>query len=240
MVRPNVALVTTIAPAHIEHFGSEERIADAKGEIFEGLTGEAVAVLPFDSPHLPRLYAKASRHARRIITFGLGEGADVRAEEQATAPGGGTLVTARLPDAWLNFTIAAPGEHWVRNALAVLAVVDALGGDIASAGLALAELKGLPGRGARRNIALCQGGKALLIDESYNANPASMWATLGQLGREPGARKVAVIGAMKELGKLSDRLHAELAEPICAANAELVILVGRETEPLGRALDGKV
>lgn len=240
MVRPNVALITTIAPAHIEHFGSEERIADAKAEIFQGLTGEAVAVLPYDSPHLPRLYAKATRHAKRIITFGLGEGADVRAIEQATAPGGGTFVTARFPEAQLSFTIAAPGAHWVQNALAVIAVVDALGGDIAAAGLSLAELQGLPGRGARRQIDLLNGGSALLVDESYNANPASMWATLAQLGREPGTRKVAVLGAMKELGALSDRLHAELADAVLGANVELVVLVGRETEPLGEALKGKI
>ncbi len=240
MVKPNVALVTTIAPAHIEYFGTEEKIADAKGEIFEGLTDEAVAVLPYDSPHIKRLYAKASRHARRIITFGMGEGADVRALEHVAAPGGGTLVTARLPEARLSFTVSAPGAHWVQNALAVLAVVESLGGDIAVAGLALAELPGLPGRGARRRIALDRGGEALLIDESYNANPASVTATLVQLGEEAGKRKVAVIGAMKELGALSDSLHAGLAEPILQAGVDLVLLVGAETGPLGEALKNKV
>ncbi|WP_443971727.1 UDP-N-acetylmuramoyl-tripeptide--D-alanyl-D-alanine ligase [Sphingobium sp. CR28] len=240
MVKPNVALVTTIAPAHIEYFGTEEKIADAKGEIFEGLTGEAVAVLPYDSPHIKRLYAKASRHARRIITFGAGEGADVRAVEQVAAPGGGTLVTARLPEARLSFTVSAPGAHWVQNALAVLAVVDGLGGDLAVAGLALAELPGLPGRGARRRIALDRGGEALLIDESYNANPASVAATLAQISQEAGKRKVAVIGAMKELGALSESLHAGLAEPILQAGVDLVLLVGAETAPLGAALRNKL
>lgn len=240
MVKPHVALVTTIAPAHIEYFGTEERIADAKGEIFEGLTGDAVAVLPYDSPHIKRLYAKASRHARRIVTFGEGDGADVRVTEQVPTPGGGTLVTARLPKARLSFAVSAPGAHWVQNSLAVLAVVDALGGDIAMAGLALAELPGLPGRGERRRVPLDKGGEILLIDESYNANPSSVAATLVQLGREGSGRKIAVIGAMKELGTHSARLHAGLAEPIVAAGVDVVLLVGAETAPLGEALKGCV
>ncbi len=236
VVQPHVALVTTIAPAHIEYFGSEERISDAKGEIFEGLTGEAVAIIPYDSPHAGRLYAKASRHARTILSFGFGEGADVRALERVAAPGGGTLVTAQLPDARLTFHISLPGEHWVQNALAVLATVHALGGDLAVAGLALAELPGLPGRGARRTIPLAHGGEALLIDESYNANPASVTATLAQLGREPGKRKIAVLGAMKELGILSDSLHAGLADAVRDAGVEMLVLVGAETRPLGKLL----
>ena len=155
------------------------------------------------------------------------------------APGGGTLVTAKLPSAELCFTVAAPGDHWVSNALAVLAAVEAVGGDLAAAGLAMAEMPGLPGRGERRILPVA-GGEALLIDESYNANPLSMAATLKQLGRESAARRVAVLGGMRELGDRSAELHAGLVDPIAAGQVDYAILVGAEMAPLADALSGVV
>jgi UDP-N-acetylmuramoyl-tripeptide--D-alanyl-D-alanine ligase len=125
----------------------------------------------------------------------------------------------------------------VSNALAVLAAVDAVGGDLASAGLALAEMPGLAGRGERRILAV-EGGEALLIDESYNANPLSMSATLKQLGREEADRRIAVLGAMRELGHLSDDLHAGLATPLSEGQVDYAILVGEEMAPLASALKG--
>ncbi len=239
MVRPHVAIVTTIAPAHIEYFGSEARIAEAKAEIFEGLTSDGVAIIPYDSPHVSLLYSAASRTAREIVTFGTSHGADVHVIEEMPSQHGGTLVTAQLRHARLSFTVAMPGRHWVSNALAVLAAVEAVGGDLGQAGLALAEMAGLPGRGARRRIRTPDGGEALLIDEAYNANPASMAATLAQLGEEKG-RRVAVLGAMKELGDLSESLHAGLADPIRSADVGLAVLVGDEMAPLADALAGSV
>ena len=103
---------------------------------------------------MTRLIAAARRHAGKVLTFGRGEGADIRAREAVPAPGGGTLVTAVLPEAELTFTISQPGEHWVSNALAVIGAVDALGGDLAAAGLALADMAGLKGRGERHRIAI--------------------------------------------------------------------------------------
>lgn len=238
LVRPDVAIVTTIAPAHIEYFGTEERIAQAKAEIFEGLTEDGTAIIPFDSPHCALLAAAARPHARRILTFGLGEGADIRALDMVPAIGGGTQVTAQLPEARLGFVVSMPGRHWVANALAVLAAVEAVGGDLAVAGLALGDLPGLPGRGARCRIRTADGGEALLIDEAYNANPASMAVTLAQLGEERARRRVVVLGAMKELGLLSATLHAGLAEPVRAAGVDLAILVGEEMAPLADALAG--
>ena len=237
MVRPHAAIVTAIAPAHIEFFGSEAAIAEAKGEIFEGLEPGGTAIIPYDSPHVATLYNKAERYAARILTFGLREGADVRASEAVPAPGGGTLVTATLPGAELCFTISAPGEHWVSNALAILAAVEAVGGDLGIAGLALAELPGLPGRGERQRLAV-GGGEALLIDESYNANPLSMAATLRQLGREEAQRRIAVLGGMRELGERSVELHEGLAGPLTSGRVDYAILVGAEMTPLAHALDG--
>jgi UDP-N-acetylmuramoyl-tripeptide--D-alanyl-D-alanine ligase len=240
LVRPHVAIVTTIAPAHYEFFNSEEAIADAKGEIFQGLEPGGTAIVPFDNRHRDRLIAAAKPYAGTIVTFGLGEGADVRARDVVPSPKGGTLVTAVLPDAELTYTISQPGEHWVANSLAVLAAVEAMGGDLAAAGLALADMAGLKGRGERHRIA-AQGGEALLIDESYNANPASMRATLKTLGAEQVAgKRIAVLGAMRELGAGSDQFHAELAEPVEAACVEYAILVGEEMSPLAKALGQKV
>jgi UDP-N-acetylmuramoyl-tripeptide--D-alanyl-D-alanine ligase len=226
-VRPHVAVVTTIAPAHIENLGSEAAIADAKAEIFAGLTPGGVAVIPADSEYFARLRAAAEAHAAQIVSFGRAAHADVRLLDSVAASGGGSLVTASLGDRRLCYTVASPGEHWVTNSLAVMAAVRAVGGDLGAAGLALAEMAGLAGRGARVEIPAA-GGKALLIDESYNANPASMRATLAQLGTTPAARRIAVLGAMKELGDFAPGLHGGLAEPLALAGVDFAILVGDE------------
>ena len=238
LVRPHVAIVTAIAPAHAAFFPDESAIADAKGEIFRGLEPGGVAIVPYDSPHRDRLIGHAEPCAAKIVTFGIGDGADVAALEAIRASNGGTFVTARVGTRELSYTISQPGQHWVSNSLAVLAAVDAVGGDLALAGLALAELGGLAGRGDRFTVAIGDG-TALVIDEAYNANPASMRATLAVLGAEEG-RKLAVLGEMRELGEKSDAYHAELAGPICDAGVEAVILVGEAMKPLARALEGQV
>lgn len=237
LVRPHVAIVTAIAPAHIEFFASEAAIADAKAEIFQGLESGGTAIIPFDSPHSDRLIGHARDLGVSVVTFGMGVGADVRARE-AMPTAGGTLVTATLPEAELCFTVGQVGDHWVSNALAVIAAVQALGGDLAAAGLALAELPGLPGRGARKTIR-AGNGTALLIDESYNANAASMVATLAVLGRQMATRRIAVLGEMRELGSESDRLHAAIADPLLAANVDFALLVGPGMAALATALEGQ-
>ena len=182
-VRPHVALITAIAPAHIENLGSEEAIADAKAEIFEGLEPDGVAIVPNDTPHRDRLVKAARRHADRIITFGGGD-ADVHADPRRHGR------RRRQPD--------QRGAARARADLHHLAARRALGVELARgpgrgrsgrratsrvAGLALADLGGLKGRGERHRIEV-DGGEVLLIDESYNANPASMAATLKSLGAE--------------------------------------------------------
>ena len=239
MVRPHVAIVTTIAPAHMEFFGSEEAIADAKGEIFEGLQPGGTAIVPFDSPHYARLRAKAEQHAAHVVSFGLGEGADVRAVDWLSDGKGGSLVTAQVQDSLLCFTIAQAGAHWVSNSLAVLAAVKAVGGDLPAAGLAFAEMAGLTGRGARHHVPFGDG-QILVIDESYNANPASMAATIGQFGSESGDRRIAILGAMRELGPGSDAYHEGLAAPLIAAGVQFALLVGEEMAPLAKALEGRI
>jgi len=239
LVRPDVAIVTAIAPAHIEFFGTEEAIASAKAEIFEGLEPGGCAIIPYDSPHRDLLAGVARDYGATVITFGMGAGADVCAAAAVPASSGGTLVSARLMDAELCYTVAAPGDHNVSNSLALLAAVEAVGGDLAAAGLALADMPGLPGRGERSRVAAGEG-QALLIDESYNANPLSMAATIRQLGREKAKRRIAVLGAMKELGDAGEALHEGLAEPLEQACVDLAILVGEEMAPLAQRLEGRL
>jgi UDP-N-acetylmuramoyl-tripeptide--D-alanyl-D-alanine ligase len=238
-VRPHVALITAIAPAHIENLGSEEAIADAKAEIFEGFERDGIAIVPNDTPHRDRLVKAARRHVDRIITFGGGD-ADVHAVHAVAAEGGGSLISAALLERELTFTISQRGEHWVSNSLAVLAAVEAVGADVALAGLALADLGGLKGRGQRHRLEL-DGGEVLLIDESYNANPASMAATLKSLGAESDVhRRIAVLGPMRELGEHSAELHAGLAPAVCEAQVDELILIGDEMRPLAEQVVGNV
>ena len=235
LVRPHVAVITTVAAVHMEFFANEEAIADAKAEIFAGLEPGGTAIVPFDNPHRDRLIAAARPHAGRIVAFGSGEGADVRALEVMRSDTGGSFVTAHVGERELSFTLSQPGAHWVSSALAVLAVVDAVGADLGLAGLALAELGGLPGRGARFRTP----DGALVLDESYNANPTSMRATLAVLADEPG-RHVAILGAMAELGENSATYHAELAPAVIGAGVETILLVGEAMAPLATALEPKV
>jgi UDP-N-acetylmuramoyl-tripeptide--D-alanyl-D-alanine ligase len=157
-----------------------------------------------------------------------------------SAEGSGSLISAALLERELTFTISQRGDHWVSNALAVLAAVEAVGADVALAGLALADLGGLKGRGQRHVIEVA-GGEVLLIDESYNANPASMAATLKSLGDETDVkRRIAVLGPMRELGPHADELHAGLAPAVIGAKVDELVLVGPDMRPLEQALDGRV
>jgi UDP-N-acetylmuramoyl-tripeptide--D-alanyl-D-alanine ligase len=234
-VRPHVAVITTIAPAHIENLGSMDAIAAAKAEIFAGLEPGGTAVIPADSEHSAALERAARDVGARVVSFGRARSADVRLLDAIPSANGGSLVTCEFPEGRLCYTVAEPGDHWVINSLAVMAAVRAAGGDMAAAGLALAEMGGLKGRGARHGISV-PGGKALLIDESYNANPASMRATLAQLGQTPSGRRIAVLGSMKELGDFGPQFHAALAEPVLAADVDYALLVGDEMAALAQEL----
>ncbi|MBY6129337.1 UDP-N-acetylmuramoyl-tripeptide--D-alanyl-D-alanine ligase [Qipengyuania aquimaris] len=234
-VRPHVAVITTIAPAHIENLGSMEAIADAKAEIFAGLEEGGVAVIPADSEYFERLRLAALRKGAKVVSFGRSKKADMRLLDAIPSANGGSLVTCEFDTGRLCYTVAEPGEHWVANSLAVMAAVRAAGGDMAAAGLALAEMGGLKGRGERHGIEV-PGGKALLIDESYNANPASMRATLAQLGQTPSSRRIAVLGSMKELGDFAAKFHAGLSESLISADVDYALLVGDEMGALAREL----
>ena len=240
-VRPHVAVVTWVASVHREFFATEELIADAKGEIFEGLEPGGTAIVPFDSVHRDRLLGHARPHAANILTFGEGEGADVRALRYSLQPDC-TTATADVAGELLTYKVGMAGRHWLNNSLAVLAAVKAAGGDLGLAGLALAGLTGLPGRGRRLRVNR-GGGQAVVIDESYNANPTSMTAALAVLGELPpngAGRRIAVMGVMAELGAGSDDYHAGLAPAVIGAKVDHAVLVGAKMAPLAEALRKQV
>ena len=237
LVRPHIAIVTWVASAHREFFATETDIAMAKAEIFAGLPKGGTAIIPHDNPHADLLARAAADAGAKVVRFGLNDGADVHAEKVALHPDC-SCVTARIGKETLTFKIGMAGQHWVNNALAVLAGVQAAGADLALAGLALAELNDLPGRGRRLRVA-AGAGQAIVIDEAYNANPASMAASFAVLKAVTPARhgrRLALLGSMKELGALSDEFHAGLAPHICEAGVAAAVLVGAEMKPLAAAL----
>jgi UDP-N-acetylmuramoyl-tripeptide--D-alanyl-D-alanine ligase len=234
LVRPQVAVVTTIEPVHLEFFGSLEAIADAKAEIFLGVEHGGTAVINRDNAQFERLASSAKRAGvARIVSFGEHQGADARLLKCALQSDG-SGVEARILGTELTYKLGAPGRHLVMNSLAVLATVALVGADLALAALALAQLRPASGRGSRLTLDLPRG-TALLIDESYNANPASMRAALALLGQvetQALGRRIAVLGDMLELGPRGGELHRELAGSVLANNIDLVFCCG----PLMRAL----
>ena len=234
LARPHVAIITTIAPVHLEFFGSLAKIADAKAEIFLGLEAGGAAVLNRDNSQFAHLKRRAkAAGVGRIVTFGEHEEADARLIKCALHPDCST-VQADILGTELTYKIGAPGRHLVDNSLAVLAATVLVGADLALSALALADFKPTSGRGAAVEIDL-PGGRATVIDESYNANPASMAAALALLGQKPiGAvgRRIAVLGDMLELGPRGRALHRGLLAAVDANAIDLVFCCG----PLMRAL----
>ena len=228
LVRPHTAVITHIGEAHIENLGSLEGIARAKAEIFAGLEAGGTAIIPRDSEFFDLLRSAAATHeARRIIGFGHHEEADIRVVRQYLHPTC-SCVSAEMHGQAITFKVGAAGAHHVSNALAVLGAVEAAGADLAFATLSFADMGNLAGRGARHEIET-RNGRFTLIDESYNANPASMHAALTALGLVPRpgqARRIAVLGDMVELGDAARDCHADLARVVEQADIDMVFTCG--------------
>jgi UDP-N-acetylmuramoyl-tripeptide--D-alanyl-D-alanine ligase len=226
LARPLVGVITAIERAHIGHLGSIEAIADEKAALVAALDVEGTAILPADSPHLPRLLAAAPS---RAVTFGRARQADARLLE-AQGDADGTTIAARINDTRVQFRLPVPGSHMALNAVAALAAVAALGADPRAGAAALTGFAAVAGRGHRRTITT-QSGPALLLDESYNASAAAVRAALEVLALQPAARRLAVLGDMLELGSAGPAEHAGLAAAV-ADSADLLFACG----PLSRHL----
>jgi UDP-N-acetylmuramoyl-tripeptide--D-alanyl-D-alanine ligase len=235
--RPHVCVITTIAPAHLEYFGTLEAIADAKAEILEGIGPGGSAILPADNPQFDRLVARAKSHAvSHILSFGNAPTADARLLS-ATVEGEGQKVLATIGKTRLAFSVNAAGTHIAMNAIAALLAGRELGADLARGADALASFAALKGRGARFVAAGIE-----IIDESYNANPASMAAAIELLSKAApgqGGRRIAALGDMRELGPEGPSLHKALARNLAGARTDLVFLCGPNMRALWEALPAK-
>ena len=228
MVQPHVAIITSIAASHLGHFASLDGIAEAKAEIFSGVVSGGAAVIYQDSPYYDFLAAQArARGIKNIIGFGRAAGSAVRLEHVALHAKC-CCVSADVMGEKVSYKLGVPGEHMAINSLAVLAAVKVMGADLARATMALAQAEPAKGRGMQTRLQI-GAGEFLLIDESYNANPASVEAALALLAiAKPGkgGRRIAVLGDMLELGQFGPDLHAELSKPIDAAAIDVLYGAG--------------
>ena len=226
MVQPHLAMITTVVAAHIGNFNSIVEIAAAKAEIFEGLVAGGTALINADNPFADFLTGVAKNEGiTEIRSFGYKAVADIRLLDLALQPDGSDLTVDLLGET-VRCHLGAPGKHLALNSLAVLGAVKLCGGDVAAACKALTQVDASRGRGARHTLSLAEG-TALLIDESYNANPSSVAAALATLalGAEKG-RRIAVLGDMLELGDDRRALHEGLMEPLTKAGVDRVYLSG--------------
>lgn len=242
MVRPHVAIVTTIAPVHLENLASLNDIADAKAEIFSGLAPGGVAILHRDIDQYERLlaHAKASP-AGYVASFGEHEKTDARLLSVKLAADH-SMIEAEICGRRLTYRLGAPGRHLAMNSLAVLLAAKALGVDLDAAAGALAFFAAGPGRGQRLTLD-AKDGPYTLIDESYNANPASMRAALALAGALPASdkgRRIAILGDMLELGQDEAAMHAELAADVAANHIDLVYAAGPLMKHLFLALPAQL
>ncbi len=223
MARPDVSLITTIAPAHLEAFESLDGIAAEKATIMDGQSAEdGVAILNGDVPSLPVQTGYADRLGVPYQLFGFG--ADVTWTVLETIPTQDSqAVTADGPNGGFSFEIQAPGSHHAQNALGVLAACAGLGADFDSCLRSIATWLPPEGRGQREVLTPPGGGTFLLIDDAFNANPASMGASLEVFALiDPDARHVAILGDMLELGPDEAAMHAGIADlPAVASIAQV-------------------
>jgi UDP-N-acetylmuramoyl-tripeptide--D-alanyl-D-alanine ligase len=228
MVRPQVAVITTVEPVHLEFFAGIEAIADAKAEIFAGVEPGGAVVLNRDNSQFARLQRRAKKLGiSRIVSFGADDKSEARLLE-VSLHSACSAVHANILGHDVTYKLGMPGRHMAMNSLAVLAVASLVDADLALAALSLSQIEPAAGRGGRRTLEVASG-EATLIDESYNANPASMAAALNVLGRAavgPHGRRIAVLGDMLELGPTSPALHRGLVDAVKANHIDLVYCCG--------------
>jgi UDP-N-acetylmuramoyl-tripeptide--D-alanyl-D-alanine ligase len=228
MVRPHFAIITTVEPVHLEFFAGIEAIADAKAEIFAGLEPGGVAILNRDNAQFAHLQQRAQEYGvSRIVSFGTDVSADARLVDIALHPTC-SAVHADILGHEITYKLGTPGRHMAMNSLAVLTAALLMGADLALAALTLSQVEAAVGRGLRHTLSVA-GGEVTLIDETFNANPASMRAALSVLGAAeigPKGRRIAVLGDMLELGPEGAELHRDVVDAVRAEHIDLVFCCG--------------
>jgi UDP-N-acetylmuramoyl-tripeptide--D-alanyl-D-alanine ligase len=219
MIKPQIAIITSIVECHFEFFNSEEDIARAKAEIYEGMTEGGSVILNQDNAHFELLSKLAQEHKLKVFSFGRPKKSDFRLVSYE-GDEGKSRVVAEIRGEQLSYTLPIPGIHWALNSLAVLGAVYLAHQDVRKAAQSLAKMEAPPGRGK------CHKGDFTILDESYNANPTSMKAALSVLGHSRGKRKIAVIGDMREMGEIAQKRHEELLGSLLENKIDLVFCCG--------------
>lgn len=239
LLRPDVAIITAVEAVHLEFFDSEEAIAEAKAEIFAGMGPEGAAVLNADNRHFDTLKRRAREVGiGRVFSFGASSGADFRLVDWRIA-NGGNEIEADLAGRRIRFRTGGAGQHWAMIGISTLGAAWLLGADLDRAAAALAGIYPPKGRGLQHRVHLPNDGAITVIDESYNASPASMRAAVSVLGATPtgpSGRRIAVLGDMLELGLESRRLHAALAPDLQAAGVDMLFCCGPNMAELSAAV----
>ena len=237
LVKPHAALVTTVAPAHVENLGSLEAVADEKGDVYAGLEPGGAALVPNEAPHASRLIAAAERNGATLIRFGRDAACEARLI-RFDMDESGANAEADILGRVIRYRVGVEGAHWALNSVAALAAADVIGADLDAAAHALEHLRAFDGRGVAAKVC-APFGEFMLVDDSYNANPASMAAAFSTLSaRRPGegGRRIAALGDMLELGSDERAYHAGLAEPLDKAGVDLVFAAGPRMAALMEAL----
>jgi len=237
LVKPHAALVTTIAPAHVENLGSLEAVADEKGDIYAGLEPGGAAIVPADAPHAARLIAAAERNGANLVRFGRGAECEARLLK-FDMDESGSNAEAEILGRTIRYRVGVEGAHWALNSVAALAAADVVGADLEAAAHALQHLRAFDGRGVAQRVD-APFGAFMLVDDAYNANPASMAAAFSTLAaRKPGegGRRIVALGDMLELGPDERAYHAGLAQPLEQAGVDLVFAAGPRMAALMEAL----
>ncbi|MEH6403050.1 MAG: UDP-N-acetylmuramoylalanyl-D-glutamyl-2,6-diaminopimelate--D-alanyl-D-alanine ligase [Sneathiella sp.] len=238
MVSPHVAIITTVAAAHLEFFKNISDIALAKAEIFEGVMSDGAVFLNADNEHCDLLVEKAKQAGiSNVVLFGEKAGSQIHLENVELTPQS-SHIQASLFDENVSFTLSVPGRHWVQNVLAILGAVKHVGADVHKACDALGSMVAPSGRGASMTL-YCDGGKFTVIDESYNASPIAMQAAfkvLGKMTPDREGRRFAILGDMRELGDNSSDIHGNLANDITANGIDMVYAAGPNMKHLSDAL----
>ena len=241
LTQPHVAIITNVEAAHLALFNSEEEIADAKAEVFQNIDTSGAVLLNRDNRHFQRLRDHAERNRlKRIFSFGTHVDSEIRLLDTVITSMG-SKVRAAVFGEIVEYNVGPPGRHWVQNSLAVIGASYLYGADLQATAAALADIQPEKGRGLCYTVTIAGGGFEL-IDESYNANPASMRAAINVLENThpgPGGRRIAVLGDMLELGPAAPRFHQNLGEDLADSNVDIAFLAGEHMAILAKAMSAQ-